>query len=61
MEFVTIQKTAIKWGGISPKRIQTLYALPQVIKFSRQWAIPTNSSKTMDVRIKNKKNIRRGL
>lgn len=57
MEYMTIQEASEKWG-ISSRRIQVLCAndrLAGVIRFGRQWAIPSNTEKPSDARIKNGK------
>lgn len=55
MEYMTIQDAADRWE-ISSRRIQVLCAegrIPGVKKFGRQWAIPANTSKPEDARIKS--------
>lgn len=60
MEYMTIQEAATKWF-ISERRIQVLCMrgrLPGATKFGRQWAIPTNTDKPEDARIKSGKYIK---
>lgn len=55
MEYMTIQEAADRWG-ITERRIQVLCAsgrLEGVAKFGRQWAIPVNTKKPDDARIKS--------
>ena len=54
MEYITIQEASEKWG-ISERRIQTLCIsgrLDGAQKFGRQWAIPADTVKPDDARIK---------
>ncbi|MFR0839236.1 MAG: helix-turn-helix domain-containing protein, partial [Neglectibacter timonensis] len=51
---MTIQEAANRWG-ISERRIQVLCTngrLEGATKFGRQWAIPENTEKPDDARIK---------
>ena len=60
MEYVTIQEAAAKWQ-VSSRRVQVLCAegrLQGAVKFGRQWAIPTDTEKPEDVRIKSGKYIK---
>lgn len=60
MEFMTIQDAASKWG-ISSRRIQVLCAKSRIdgaVKFGRQWAIPANTEKPVDARVKSGKYIK---
>lgn len=65
MEYMTIQDAANKWG-ITSRRIQVLCAEGRIDgaqKFGRQWAIPAESEKPEDARIKSgryRKNIKTG-
>lgn len=62
MEYMTIQDAANKWE-ISSRRIQVLCAegrVPGAQKFGRQWAIPINTSKPEDARIKSGRYIKNG-
>lgn len=55
MEYMTIQEASSKWG-VTPRRIQVLCAegrLEGAVKFGRQWAIPADSEKPDDARIKS--------
>lgn len=55
MEYMTIQVASEKWG-ISERRIQTLCTtgrLDGAQKFGRQWAIPADTEKPVDARIKS--------
>ena len=60
MEYMTIQDAAALWG-ITSRRIQVLCAngrLAGAVKFGRQWAIPAETEKPQDGRIKSGKYIR---
>lgn len=60
MEYMTIQEAAERWG-ISERRIQVLCSggrLKGAVKFGRQWAIPDNTKKPDDARIKSGKYIK---
>lgn len=55
MEYITIQEAAERWG-ISARRIQVLCSsgrLDGATKFGRQWAIPEDTEKPDDARIKS--------
>lgn len=57
MKYMTIQEAAERWG-ITERRIQVLCAsgrLEGSTKFGRQWAIPANTAKPDDARIKSGK------
>lgn len=59
MEFITIQEAAHRWG-ITERRIQVLCSegrLEGAKKFGRQWAIPSDTEKPEDARIKTGKYI----
>ena len=61
MEYMTIQKAAELWG-LSERRIQVLCSsgrLDGATKFGRQWAIPTNTEKPEDARIKSGKYVKK--
>lgn len=54
-DFVTIKEISEKWN-ITPRRIQKMCAggkIPGAIKFGRDWAIPVNSEKPKDARVKS--------
>lgn len=60
MEYMTIQEASEKWG-ITSRRIQVLCAggrVENATKFGRQWAIPADSPKPDDARIKSGKYIK---
>lgn len=60
MEFMTIQETSNRWG-ISSRRIQVLCSegrLEGAVKFGRQWAIPEDTEKPTDARVKSGKYIK---
>lgn len=60
VEYMTIQEAAERWG-ITERRIQVLCAsgrLEGATKFGRQWAIPANSEKPDDARIKSGKYVK---
>ncbi len=60
MDYMTIKEASEKWG-ISVRRIQEICALnkvPGVIKFGKEWAIPKNANKPVDLRIKSGKFIK---
>lgn len=55
MEYMTIQEAAERWG-VSARRIQVLCSngrLDGATKFGRQWAIPADTEKPDDARIKS--------
>lgn len=55
MEYMTIKEAAVKWG-ISVRRVQLLCSdgrLPGATRFGRQWAIPADTTKPNDARIKS--------
>lgn len=63
MEYTTIQEAANRWG-ISERRIQVLCTngrLEGATKFGRQWAIPENTEKPDDARIKSGKYIKQDI
>lgn len=63
MEYMTIQEAANRWG-ISERRIQVLCTngrLEGATKFGRQWAIPGNTEKPDDARIKSGKYIKQDI
>ena len=60
MKYMTIQDAATKWE-ISSRRVQVLCAegrLNGAVKFGRQWAIPVETTKPEDARIKYGKYIK---
>lgn len=60
MEYMTIQEAAEVWG-ISSRRIQKLCIegrLENAKKFGRQWAIPTDTERPSDARIKSGKYVK---
>lgn len=60
MEFMTIQEASNRWG-ISSRRIQVLCSegrLEGAVKFGRQWAIPEDTEKPTDARVKSGKYIK---
>lgn len=60
MDYMTISETAEKWG-LSIRRVQTICnegMIEGVIKFGREWAIPKNTEKPDDKRIKSRKYIK---
>ena len=55
MEYMTIQEASRLWG-ITSRRIQVLCSegrLDGAVKFGRQWAIPANTEKPIDARVKS--------
>lgn len=53
-EYLTIKEIAQKWG-ITPRRVQKMCADGRIMgakKFGRDWAIPRNSEKPVDRRVK---------
>lgn len=55
MDFMTIKETSNLWG-ISVRRVQLLCESNRIygaIKFGRDWAIPRNTNKPADMRIKS--------
>ena len=60
MEYMTIQEAAERWG-ITERRIQVLCSsgrLDGATKFGRQWAIPAETEKPDDARIKSGKYVK---
>lgn len=60
MQIMTIKETAQKWN-ISERRIQALCnegKIQGAVKFGREWAIPCDSEKPADKRIKSGKYIK---
>lgn len=56
MEYLTAQQMAKKWD-ISQRRVQVLCAegrIPGVFKLGDAWAIPADSEKPVDYRLKQK-------
>lgn len=61
MKYMTIQEASRLWG-ITCRRIQVLCAegrLHGAVKFGRQWAIPVNTAKPKDARVKTGRYIKR--
>ncbi|MNC26764.1 hypothetical protein D3C75_749080 [compost metagenome] len=57
MEYISIQQASERWR-ISSRRIQVLCTegrIPGVTRFGRAWAIPSQSQKPADGRIKSGK------
>lgn len=57
MEYLSLHQTADKWG-ISVRRMQTLCAgdrIPGAMKIGSYWAIPADTEKPKDARIKSGK------
>ncbi|MDT8978663.1 DNA-binding protein [Paenibacillus sp. chi10] len=62
MDYISIAETSIKWG-ISPRRVQTLCAQGRIIgatRFGKAWAIPKNTDKPADARVKSGNCARKG-
>lgn len=60
MEYLSIKQTSEKWG-ISVRRIQVLCAeerIPGATKIGSYWAIPANTKKPKDLRIKSGKYVK---
>ena len=60
MIYLSIAQTAERWG-ISPRRIQILCGegrIPTAIRIGRAWAIPDDTEKPTDARIKSGKYIK---
>lgn len=60
MDYMTVKEAAKKWN-LSERRLQTICnegMIPGVIKFGRSWAIPIDSEKPIDKRIKSGKYIK---
>lgn len=60
MDFMTIQEAAKKWN-LSERRVQAICVegkIPGAIKFGRSWAIPKDTDKPKDARIKSGKYIK---
>ena len=60
MDYMTIQEASERWG-ITSRRIQVLCTegrLNGAVKFGRQWAIPENTEKPTDARVKDGRYIR---
>lgn len=54
MDFLTIKEIAEKWN-VTPRRIQKMCAdgrIPGAKKFGRDWAIPADTEKPIDARVK---------
>ncbi|OUQ55026.1 DNA-binding protein [Tyzzerella sp. An114] len=60
MDYITVKEASEKWN-LSVRRIQTLCnenKIPNVKKFGREWAIPIDTKKPHDSRIKTGKYIK---
>ena len=60
MEYMTIKDAAEKWG-ITQRRIQVLCAEGRIegaVRFGKAWAIPTDTEKPSDARVKSGKYIK---
>lgn len=54
MDFLTIKEVAETWN-VTPRRIQKMCAegrIPGAKKFGRDWAIPADTEKPIDARVK---------
>lgn len=54
MDFLTIKEVTEKWN-VTPRRIQKMCAegrIPGAKKFGRDWAIPADTEKPIDARVK---------
>jgi hypothetical protein len=54
MDYVTAKEAAEKWG-ITPRRVQVLYAqekIPGAVRFGITWVIPNDAVKPKDGRYK---------
>lgn len=54
MEILTIKEVAEKWN-VTPRRIQKMCADGRILgarKFGRDWAIPIDTEKPLDARVK---------
>ncbi|MEV2908687.1 helix-turn-helix domain-containing protein [Paenibacillus larvae] len=61
MDYISIGEASEKWG-ISPRRIQSLCTqgrIVGVIRFGKAWAIPKETNKPADRRVKNGKYTRK--
>lgn len=55
MDYMTVNEASVKWN-LSIRRIQTMCAegkIPNVTKFGKSWAIPTDAIKPKDGRIRS--------
>lgn len=62
MEYCSIRQTSERWG-ISVRRIQVLCTedrIPGAVKIGYSWAIPANTEKPKDARVKSGKYIKSG-
>nr|DAE90224.1 MAG TPA: hypothetical protein [Caudoviricetes sp.] len=60
MDYMTIKEASDKWE-ISARRIQVLCCtgrIPGAMRFGRVWAIPVNSNKPKDARVRTGKYIK---
>jgi len=54
-DYVTIKTIAEEWN-LTPRRVQIMCAdgkIPGAVKFGRDWAIPRDAEKPIDMRIKS--------
>jgi hypothetical protein len=55
MDYISTKEASEKWG-ITERRIQKLCEesrIPDVVRFSRVWAIPKDAEKPKDARLKS--------
>lgn len=60
MDYMTIKEAAVKWG-LSERRVQEICELKRIsgiTKFGRAWAIPCDTEKPVDLRVKSGKYIK---
>lgn len=60
MGYMTIKEAAEKWG-LSERRVQEICELEKitgVTKFGRAWAIPSDTERPVDLRVKSGKYIK---
>ena len=63
MSYLSVSQTAEKWG-ISTRRIQILCGegrIPGAMRIGAFWAIPDDSAKPTDARIKNGKYVKKTI
>lgn len=59
MDYITVKEVAEKWE-ITPRRVQVLCAqgkIPGVVRFGVTWAIPKDTVKPKDGRVKKTRNL----
>lgn len=62
MDYISISEVSKKWG-ISPRRVQTLCTQGRIVgvtRFGKAWAIPKNTNKPADARVKSGTYARKG-